>query len=147
MPIPLSGFRLIGGGHQVPVPWRMAGIGVAVCGAAAASLLTPSVPTTDAWGWIVWGREIAHGTLHTAVAGSPSWKPLPVVFTTPLAAIGEHAPEGWLFVARALGLAGVVLAYLAAKRLAGGGAGAGAGPGAAPGGGGGGGGGGRRSGP
>jgi hypothetical protein len=105
------------------VVWRTVGIGVVVCAMAAASLLLPSVPTTDAWGWIVWGREIAHGTLHTAVEGSPSWKPLPVVFTTLLSAIGEHAPEGWLFVARALGLAGVALAFLAAKRLAGGGAG------------------------
>ena len=123
MPVPLSLFRASGSGHLAHVLARAVGIGVVVCGAAAASLLTPSVPTTDAWGWIVWGREIAHGTLHTAVEGSPSWKPLPVLFTVPLSAIGEHAPEGWLFVARALGLAGVALAFLAGRRLAGIGAG------------------------
>jgi hypothetical protein len=95
------------------------GIAIGACLLAAASLLVPSVPTTDAWGWIIWGREIAHGTLHTAVDGSPSWKPLPVAFTTLLSFIGEHAPEGWLFVARALSLAGVALAYLAGRRLAG----------------------------
>jgi hypothetical protein len=117
------GFPIATAGHQPVVLRRAVGIGLGACGLAAASLLVPSVPTTDAWGWIIWGREIAHGTLHTAVGGSPSWKPLPVAFTTLLSFMGKHAPEGWLFVARALGLAGVALAYLAGKRLAGRGAG------------------------
>jgi len=94
-------------------------IGLAVGGLAAASLALPSVPTTDAWGWILWGRELSGGELHTDVAGSPSWKPLPVAFATLLSLLGDSAPEGWLFVARALGLLGLVLAYLVGARLAG----------------------------
>src|SRR5215210_8439745 len=94
-------------------------IGLAVGGLAAVSLALPSVPTTDAWGWILWGRELSGGELHTDVAGSPSWKPLPVAFTTLLSLLGDGAPEAWLFVARALGLLGLVLAYLVGARLAG----------------------------
>ncbi len=123
MPIGLHRFRMVPSGHPPEVLTRSVGIATGVCGIAAASLGLPSAPTTDAWGWIIWGRELAHGTLHTAVGGSPSWKPLPVVFTTLLSALGEHAPEGWLFLSRAFGLAGLVLAYLVAKRLAGRGAG------------------------
>jgi hypothetical protein len=94
-----------------------------VCALAAASLALPSVPTTDAWGWIIWGRELGGGDLHTDINGSPSWKPLPVAFTFVLSVLGNSAPEGWLFVSRALGLLGVVLAYLVGRRLAGRGAG------------------------
>ena len=43
---------------------------------AAATRLIPSAPTTDPWGWIVWGREIGHLQLSTAIGGAPSWKPL-----------------------------------------------------------------------
>lgn len=103
----------------MPVRWAVAATAAGVTAAAAASLALPSVPTTDPWGWIVWGRELLAGELNTDVGGSPSWKPLPVAFTTVLALLGDAAPEGWLFIARALGLAGVVLAYLAARRMAG----------------------------
>jgi MFS family permease len=119
MPIDPGRFRMAPSGHPPDVLTRSVGIATGICGIAAASLGLPSAPTTDAWGWIIWGRELAHGTLHTAVGGSPSWKPLPVLFTTLLSALGEHAPEGWLFLSRAFGLAGVVLAYLVATRLAG----------------------------
>jgi hypothetical protein len=119
MPIDPRRFRMAPSGHPPDVLTRSVGIATGVCGIAAASLGLPSAPTTDAWGWIIWGRELAHGTLHTAVGGSPSWKPLPVLFTTLLSALGEHAPEGWLFLSRAFGLAGLVLAYLVATRLAG----------------------------
>jgi len=94
-------------------------VAAVICGVSAASLALPSVPTTDAWGWIVWGRELTEGELHTDVGGAPSWKPLPVAFTTLLALLGDGAPEGWLFLSRALGLAGLLLAYLVGKRLAG----------------------------
>ena len=67
-------------------------IAAAACvGLAAASLLIPSAPTTDPWGWIVWGREIAHLQLQTAIGGAPSWKPLPVLFTTPFSVFGGAA--------------------------------------------------------
>lgn len=78
----------------------------------------PSAPTTDPWGWIVWGREVVHLRLDTA-AGPPSWKPLPVLFTTPLALLGGAAPAAWLVVARAGGLLALVLAYRLGTRLAG----------------------------
>src|SRR4051812_24656099 len=84
---------------------------------AALSLAGPSVPTQDSWSWIVWGREVAHLTLDTT-AGS-SWKPLPVLFTTPFSLFGDIAPELWLVVARAGGLLAILFAYRIAARLAG----------------------------
>jgi hypothetical protein len=93
---------------------------VALCaGVAGLSLLVPSVPSTDPWGWIVWGREVAHLDLHTAVGGSPAWKPLPVGFTTFLSLAGGAAPVLWLFVARTGGLLSLVFAFRVATRLAG----------------------------
>jgi hypothetical protein len=83
------------------------------------SLALPSAPTTDSWGWIVWGREVLGLDLRTDVGGAPSWKPLPVAVTALLALLGDVAPEAWLVVARAGGLAGFVLAYLVGSRLAG----------------------------
>src|SRR4051812_50020968 len=91
---------------------------------AALSLLVPSAPTTDPWGWIVWGREVLHGDLSTVVPGAPSWKPLPVLITTPLALAGSAAPTLWLLVARTGALLGLVVAFRLASRLAGRGAGA-----------------------
>ena len=85
---------------------------------AGASLLLPSAPTTDAWGWINWGREIVHLDLDT-VAGPPSWKPLPVLVTAPAALLGSAAPSVWLLVARAGGLLSLFLAYRLAARFAG----------------------------
>jgi hypothetical protein len=86
--------------------------------AGAASLLLPSVPTTDPWGWIDWGRQIVHLDLNT-VGGPPSWKPLPVLFTTPLSLLGGAAPAGWLVVSRAGGVLALALAYRLGARLAG----------------------------
>lgn len=85
---------------------------------ALLSLLTPSAPTTDPWGWIVWGREVAHLDLDTSQGGSPSWKPLPVLITTPLSVFGDALPAAWLAVARTGGLFGLVLAAVLAVRLA-----------------------------
>jgi hypothetical protein len=86
---------------------------------AALTLLAPSAPTTDPWGWIVWGREAIHLQLSTVVPGAPSWKPLPVLFTAPLALTGSIAPSLWLLVARAGALAGLLVAARMAARLAG----------------------------
>src|SRR3954447_9583385 len=85
---------------------------------ACASLLVPSAPTTDPWGWIVWGRELMHLQLDT-VGGPPSWKPLPVLVTAPLSLLGAAAPSAWLVVARAGGLLALWLAYRLAARFAG----------------------------
>ncbi|MDP9345510.1 MAG: hypothetical protein M3P44_07275, partial [Actinomycetota bacterium] len=93
-------------------------VALAVLALTALSFLTPSAPTYDPWAWIVWGREVLHLDLSTT--GGPSWKPLPVLLTTPFALFGPLAPDLWLFVARAGALAGVVLAFRVARRLGGG---------------------------
>jgi hypothetical protein len=90
---------------------------VLVLGLTLATFLFPSVPTYDPWAWIIWGREVLHLDLST-VEG-PSWKPLPVLLTTPFALFGGLAPDLWLFVARAGAIAGVVLAYRVGRRLGG----------------------------
>jgi hypothetical protein len=53
------------------------------------------------------------------VGGAPSWKPLPVLVTTPLALAGGAAPALWMLVARAGGLFSLFLAYRLGDRLAG----------------------------
>lgn len=98
---------------------RLAAAVAACLGLAALSLLRPSAPTTDPWGWIVWGRELLALDLHTDVAYSPAWKPLPVLLTTPLALLGDLAPAAWLVLSRAGGLAALALAYLLGVRFGG----------------------------
>jgi uncharacterized membrane protein len=120
---PLSGGEL-GTGTFGPVLWRwatsMPGLIVACLIVAAISLVLPSTPTYDPWAWILWGREIAH--LDLVTEGGPSWKPLPIIFTTVFSVFGDHAaPYLWLIVARAGGLLGCVMAYRVARRLIGGG--------------------------
>jgi hypothetical protein len=92
----------------------------AVClGLAAISVaVLPSVPSYDPWAWIVWGRELVDPHLSFAVSGGPSWKPLPVIFTTIFALFGGAAPTLWVIVARAGGLLGLVAAYRLARRVA-----------------------------
>jgi hypothetical protein len=87
----------------------LAGTALAVAGA---SLLLPSTVTYDPWSWLIWGRQIAAGTIDT-VAG-PAWKPLPVAVTALAAPLGEAAVTVWLLIARA----GALLAVLTAARLA-----------------------------
>jgi hypothetical protein len=87
-------------------------------GLAAFSLLYPSTPTYDPWAWIIWGREIAHLDLQTT--GGPSWKPLPVLFTTVFSLFGEAAPGLWLVIARGGAILAVLLAFRLAARLVGG---------------------------
>jgi hypothetical protein len=99
---------------RVAVRYRVA---IAVLALTALTFLAPSAPTYDPWAWIVWGREILHLDLSTV--DGPSWKPLPVLLTTPFALFGSLAPDLWLFVARAGAIAGVVMAYRVARRLGG----------------------------
>jgi hypothetical protein len=80
--------------------------------------LLPAGPTYDPWAWISWGREITEWNLDTRTG--PSWKPLPVLFTTPFALAGDHAaPELWLVVAQAGGLLAFAFTFRLATRLAG----------------------------
>ena len=91
--------------------------GLAALALAALSLLLPSTPTYDPWAWIVWGREAADLALDTRYG--PSWKPLPVLFTTPFSLFGAAAPALWLVVARAGALLGLVAAFVLGRRLGG----------------------------
>jgi hypothetical protein len=84
---------------------------------AAASLALPYLPVYDPWAWLVWGRELAHGSLETT--GGPSWKPLPVLIGAPLSLLGAAAPAGWLLIARAGWICAPLLAGLLAARLSG----------------------------
>jgi hypothetical protein len=83
----------------------------------ALTFLAPHAPTYDPWSWIIWGREIVHLDLSTV--DGPSWKPLPVLLTTPFSLFGDLAPELWLFVARAGAIAGVLLVFRLGRRLGG----------------------------
>ncbi|MEM1333545.1 MAG: hypothetical protein AAGG08_08820, partial [Actinomycetota bacterium] len=69
---------------------------------ATVSLLIPTALGFDPAAWLVWGREIAALDLDTTAG--PSWKPLPVVLTTPISLVGAAAPEVWTVVGRAAGL-------------------------------------------
>jgi hypothetical protein len=97
-------------------PWKL--LLLACFGLAALTLFWPSVPTYDPWAWIIWGREVAQGDLVTTTG--PSWKPLPVLFTTPFSFAGDDgAPLLWLTVARAGGILAFAMAYRLGARLAG----------------------------
>src|SRR4051794_7188257 len=86
---------------------------------AALSLLYPSTPSYDPWAWLQWGRDIFQLELVTETG--PSWKPLPVIFTTLFAPFGDAAPDLWLVVARAGGILALVMCFRLASRLVGGG--------------------------
>jgi hypothetical protein len=88
-------------------------------GLAALSLLAPSTPSYDPFAWIVWGRELVDHSQTFGMAGGPSWKPLPVLFTTVFAFAGGAAPGLWLLVARASALLALAGAWRLGARLAG----------------------------
>src|SRR4051812_49941891 len=48
-----------------------------------------------------------------------SWKPLPVLFTTPFSVFGDAAPQLWVLVVRAGALLAVLFSFRGASRLAG----------------------------
>jgi hypothetical protein len=79
---------------------------------ALISLSIPSTPSYDPWSWLLWGRQVIHGHLDTQ--GGPSWKPLPMLFTVPLALFGHLQPNLWLVVART----GAVMSVLMCGRIA-----------------------------
>jgi hypothetical protein len=83
---------------------------------AALSLLIPSTPSYDPWSWLIWGREIAH--VHLQTTGGPTWKPLPVIFTTIFSLFGSAAPDLWLVVARAGALMALAMTFRVAWRIA-----------------------------
>ena len=100
---------------QAPVARGASGLTLLVFACAAlatASLLLPASLTYDPWAWLVWGRNVADLDLNVGTA--PSWKPLPVLFTTVFSFAGDAAPELWLVVSRT----GALLAVGMAARLA-----------------------------
>ena len=96
---------------------------VACLALGAVSVLTlPSLPSYDPFSWVVWGHELAHQLIAPhepfVLNGGPSWKPLPVAFTTIFGFFGA-APTLWVAFVRAAGLLGLFLAYRLAARLGG----------------------------
>jgi hypothetical protein len=89
--------------------------------AALSAAILPTVPSYDPWSWIVWGREVSDPHLSFVVGGGPSWKPLPLIFTTVFGLFGGAAPTLWVITARAGGLLGLLFAWKLASRLIGGG--------------------------
>jgi hypothetical protein len=85
---------------------------------AAVSVPLASALSYDAWGWLLWGREIA-GALPFTTAGYPSWKPLPGLIAIPLAPLGDAGPWLWLFTVRASAAIAVLLAFRLGRRAAG----------------------------
>jgi hypothetical protein len=82
------------------------------------SLIVSREPSYDPTAWLIWGRQIVHGMLATS--GGPSWKPLPIVFTTPFALTGSAvAPSLWLYVARLGGLTAMLATFAVTRRLSG----------------------------
>ena len=66
---------------------------------------------------MLWGREIAHGTLSTEEM--PAFKPLTVEVCTVLTPLGGAAPEAWVIVARAGTVLAVVLAFMLGRGVGG----------------------------
>jgi hypothetical protein len=85
---------------------------------AAASVPLASALSYDAWGWLLWGRELA-GDLPFTTAGYPSWKPLTGLIAIPLAPLGDAAPWLWLFTVRAAAAVTLLLAFRLGRRAAG----------------------------
>src|SRR3954463_285788 len=90
-------------------------VALAILGLTALTFLVPAAPTYDPWAGIIWGREIMHRDLSTV--DGPSWKPLPVLLTTPFGLFGGLAPDLWLFVARAGTIAGAWFVFPLAPAL------------------------------
>jgi hypothetical protein len=112
------------GGGQTEPPWREwlrspLTISIAACVALAALSVAvlPTVPSYDPWSWVVWGREVVDPHLSFSLGGGPSWKPLPVIFTTVFGLFGGAAPTLWVAAARAGGLLALPAAYRLARRL------------------------------
>ncbi|MGI8579379.1 MAG: hypothetical protein ACR2K9_02350 [Solirubrobacteraceae bacterium] len=96
-------------------------IAAVVCGliAVVSVLVLPSLPSFDPFSWIVWGREIVDSGTNFETNGGPSWKPLPVLFTSVFGLFGDAAPNLWLVVARTGGLLALAGAYRLGERVAG----------------------------
>ena len=95
--------------------WVYAALAVGSLALGALSLLYPSTPSYDPWGWLLWGREIIHLDLNTV--GANTFKPLPVLFTAPFALFGKAQPDLWLAVARGGAVFALAMIFKLAARL------------------------------
>lgn len=84
--------------------------------AALSIFVVAPAPAYDAWAWLLWGREVAGGALHTAEGSA--FKPLPVAVCALLAPFGGAAPLLWVILARAGAVLAVVLAFRLGRGLA-----------------------------
>lgn len=82
-------------------------------------LLIDWVPSSDPWAWIDWGQEISSSHISLSLAGGPSWKPFPVVFTTIFGFFGNAAPDMWLVITRTAGLLAIVGMFRLGRRFGG----------------------------
>ena len=92
--------------------------------AALSLLVVAPAPSYDPWSWLLWGREIAGGELHTSEG--PAFKPLPVAVCAVLSLLGPAAPLAWVLTGRVGAALAIWLAFRLARRLSGGSALAGA---------------------
>ena len=72
-------------------------------------------PGYDPYGWLIWGYHTLHLSLD--LGGAPSWKPLPYLFTVPMALFGSHPLTLWMTFATAVTLSGSIFAGRIAYRL------------------------------
>ncbi|MGO9750678.1 MAG: hypothetical protein ACLP8S_09515 [Solirubrobacteraceae bacterium] len=91
--------------------------GVSLLAAVLTAIVWPTVPSYDPFSWVVWGRELTDPHLSFYVGNGPSWKPLPMVFTSIYGAFGAAAPTLWVITARTGGIAGLIGAYRLAAVL------------------------------
>src|SRR5215203_3723500 len=90
---------------------------VILAAAAFSPVLVRAAPGYDPWTWLLWGREVAAGTLSTA--DGPAFKPLPVAVCALLAPLGSAAPGVWVVLVRAAAGLACWLAYRLGRELGG----------------------------
>jgi hypothetical protein len=94
------------------VGWIVAGL---VLVSAGVVRWAGTLPSYDAYGWLVWGHQTLHLSLD--LGGAPSWKPLPYLFTVPYAFFGQFELILWMVTVVSLALAGSVFAGRIAYRV------------------------------
>jgi hypothetical protein len=95
-------------------PWVLGAIALLIVSLIVV-LWARARPGYDPYGWLVWGKLSIHLKLDTN--GAPSWKPLPFLFTVPMALFGRYQLWLWMVFAVGVSLAGPLFAWRIAFRL------------------------------